>query len=99
MEVAEVVVKKKKKVKLDSFEKFRRERKRQVRAKAEKRNKALREGKLGETVDDDDFKDLSKHRSSTVQLVLGSGNIIERTGLKPMHRLVDGSECPITQLC
>ena len=83
MEVAEEVVKKKKKVKLDSFEIFRRERKRQVRAKAEKRNKALKEGKLGETVDDDDFKDLSKHRSSTVQLVLGSGkHTIERTRVK-----------------
>ena len=69
-----VVVKKKKKVKLDSFEKFRIERQKQVREKKIKRNVALREGKLNETVTDEDFIDLSKHRSSTIQVVLGSGN-------------------------
>ena len=35
--------------------------------------KALKEGRINETIDDADFKDLSRHRGAVIQMALGSG--------------------------
>ena len=86
----EVKVKKKKKVKLDSFEKFKLERRRAVRARNIRRNQKLKEGKLNETIDDADFKDLSRHRSAVIQIALGSGkHTIKRKTVRKYETIGD----------
>ena len=93
----EVKVKKKKKVKLDSFEKFKRDRRRAVRARNLKRMKALKEGRINETIDDADFKDLSRHRGAVIQMALGSGkHTIKRMTIRKRETVGErGAKAPL----